>query len=125
MTIDLKEVASSWVAIQTIDEGTPEYAAHEAALRQLGKLIARDPVQAWHVAESVYEANQSNDWILENLGAGPVETLLRMHGEVILPFLTFYLSANPGFSKVIKHVWAHSLPTEISERLAGLIAHSA
>lgn len=121
MKINLNDLAYSWAKIQSIDEDAAEYAEHEWALRELGNLIALDPIQAWHVVESIYEANKNDSWVIENLGAGPVETMLRMHGSAVLPLVSLYFSANEEFSCVLKHVWDHSLPPEISRRLSKIV----
>ncbi|MBN6152387.1 hypothetical protein JR065_18770 [Xanthomonas sp. AmX2] len=121
MKTNLNDLACSWAKIQSIAEDTNEYAEHEWALRELGNLIALEPIQAWHVVESIYEANKADSWVIENLGAGPVETMLRMHGSAVLPLLSLYFSANEEFKDVLKHVWIHSLPPEISNQLSKIV----
>ncbi|WP_369978202.1 DUF6869 domain-containing protein [Xanthomonas bundabergensis] len=121
---NLNDIALAWKRLQSAPENTAEYSECEWVLHEFGVLIALEPIQAWHVVESIYEANRSDAWITENLGAGPVETMLRTHGQTVLPLVSLYISENEEFISVIKHVWNHSLPPEIGSRLAEIIKSS-
>lgn len=112
----MKDVAHSWAIIQSLEEGTDEYARHEWALRYMGRLIALEPLEAWRVIELIYENNSGNSWVLENLGSGPIETLLRMDGMKVLPLISERLEFDKSFWGVLKHVWSDSLPLEIRKQ---------
>jgi hypothetical protein len=109
MQKSLKDIPEAWGAYQHAAEGSPARAHNEWAADAFADLLVADPVSAWHVVESTFEQFQHDSWIVENLGAGPVETLLRMHEDQVLPLLAVYVESNPKFDALLRHVWWESV----------------
>src|SRR5213593_25891 len=91
---EIRQLASEWIAFGE---------AQNPALERKSRIVDDDPRwKAWSrllwltaddwpttLAVCIEIANQSNNaWVLENLGAGPLEDLLEVRGmQVIEPFL--------------------------------------
>ncbi|MGO9134197.1 MAG: DUF6869 domain-containing protein [Methylovirgula sp.] len=109
----IRELAGRWITFQkTTDprfgdrkskanEDNPE---HRVALSLIDQTL-RDWPSALAVCIEV--AVESDDpWILEILGAGPLEDLLENHGDTVLNHFLAAAKDNPNFRQALYHIWS-------------------
>jgi len=110
---EIRKLASDWIAYEkkhepergTTREERLDEVAFEIVLK-LMELVDDDWINALAICAEI--ARQSNDpWILEILGAGPLEDLLERGHEVLQPFLA-EAKANPSFRQALRHIWPRS-----------------
>ncbi|WNH53209.1 DUF6869 domain-containing protein [Stenotrophomonas oahuensis] len=111
-----KSLVTTWIELQSLAPDDPSRLKCEWAAVELNMLCLENPGEAWSVVKEVFESSE-DPWVFENLGAGPLETLLSMHGESTLEEVRIYLRQRPGFLKVLAHVWTHALPPDVAEQV--------
>jgi len=112
-------LASAWVALQGATDDSALQSDSQWSAIQLNMMCIEDPEQAWRVVVEIFEFS-SDPWVLENLGAGPVETLLSLHGQFALNALESYMSEKRAFLGVLAHVWRDALSPEVAQGLMSL-----
>lgn len=112
-------LASAWIALQGAVEGSDVQRDSQWSASALNIACIEDPEQAWSFVVDIFESS-SDPWVHENLGAGPLETLLSLHGELTLAALRAYVPDKREFLSVVAHVWSHALAPEVAKRLAGI-----
>ncbi|WP_372156566.1 DUF6869 domain-containing protein [Xanthomonas campestris pv. fici] len=110
-------LASAWIELQHIPVETSNYDALASAAVNLNNLCLTDEDRAWNVVKAVFESS-SDEWVIENLGAGPVESLLDFHPSVTIKKIEHYVAERPDFKKVLAHVWTSRLSTEHQQALS-------
>lgn len=73
----------SWIRLQKAEHDSAEYKQDEWSAVKLNMMCVTEPDAAWETVTRVFEST-SDAWIYENLGAGPLETLLGMHSAFAL-----------------------------------------
>ncbi|WP_300578261.1 DUF6869 domain-containing protein [Phenylobacterium sp.] len=82
-------------------------------------LQSSDPMRALEIAFAI--ARKSTDeWVLENLGAGPLETLLR-DDPTLLDAIQIEAASSAGLLEALRSVWSSSMPDETRAALHRLI----
>ncbi len=114
-----KSLVTTWIELQSLAPGDPSHLRCEWAAVELNMLCLENPSEAWNVVKEVFESSE-DPWVLENLGAGPLETLLSVHGDNTLQEVRIYSRQQPRFLKVLAHVWTHALPPDVAEQVASL-----
>lgn len=110
------EIAEAWIACtercrpldgqSRVRDDDPAWWAIDTVM----ELEFRDPVRALEVAFVI--ARQSSDgWVLENLGAGPLETLLS-RDPTFLDAITIETASNPNLLEALCSVWKNEMPDE-------------
>lgn len=112
-------LVTTWIELQSLTPDDPSHLKLEWAAVELNMLCLENPDEAWNVVKEVFESSE-DPWVLENLGAGPLETLLSMHGDNTLQEVRIYSRQRPRFLKVLAHVWTHALPPDVAEQVASL-----
>jgi len=79
-----------------------------------------EPEEAWRLVVEISEVS-ADPWVLENLGAGPLETLLTLHGESTLKAVEAYASQRQEFLGVVAHVWPQALAPEVAKKLTAIM----
>ena len=88
------------------------------AVEELDNLIVSDPIVALDVLKNIY-LRTKDSYVLENLGAGPLETLLVAKGSEIESALDELLLVHPSFGgSVLRHVWWDSVDQALKEKYA-------
>jgi hypothetical protein len=86
------------------------------AFLTVGEYAKSDPESCWLVISKLIEgaptANQ-----LGTLGAGPLEDLLRAHGEHFIDRLREAALENPAWLLAVSAIYAHSLPEAVRAKL--------
>jgi hypothetical protein len=113
---EINNIAEAWIFLQNSDYESIEYKSKEWSAQKLNMMCINECDVAWEVVKKIFELSP-DPWVLENLGAGPVETLFSMHGDISLKVVRDYSISNPNFSKVVEHVWGHALPPIVAGKL--------
>ena len=74
------------------------------AFQVLDDLVARDPPAAWRLILQILELAGSDDEVLDNLAAGPLEDLLRRHGPKVISWVVSEADTNPAFRNLLTGV---------------------
>lgn len=87
------------------------WVAEEFNLRAL-----RSPAECWELILEV--VSQTDDkWVLTNLAAGPLESLLSHHPNEAIDWIEREAWKSPTFRELLDDVWQNLMPDEIWERL--------
>lgn len=108
--MDSKLVAS-WIEYHRQENGKPDlYWAWE----ELDNMVQTRPEQAWQYILEIVNGC-SNERVLSNLAAGPLENLLVFHGADFIDQLEITARKKPRFVPIVKGVWQNSMPPSIWE----------
>lgn len=111
----IDELADAWIALQRSEVGSVDFRSNQWALR-LNVACLNEPEFAWEVIRQIFESNE-DAWILENLGSGPLETLLSKHGGFAVDAVKAYLSERRDFVRVLTRAWHESLAADVSSEI--------
>lgn len=114
-----KSLVTTWIELQSLAPDDPSRLKCEWAAVDLNMICLENPGEAWSLVKEVFESSE-DPWVLENLGAGPLETLLSTHGDSTLQEVRIYSRQRPDFLKVLAHVWTHALPPDVAGQVASL-----
>jgi len=89
------------------------------AWEQLHSLTHAQPLDALRVVIAVARSTD-NEWVLENLGAGPLEDLIHYHGNAVIEHIEREAKENPSFVDALTCVW-ESGPEEIWSRVQAVV----
>lgn len=110
------EIAEAWIAC-TRRCRHPDGQSHVRdddpawwAVDTVTDLEFTDPVRALEVA-FVVTRQSSDGWVLENLGAGPLETLLS-RDPTFLDAIMIEAASNPNLLEALGSVWKNEMPDE-------------
>jgi hypothetical protein len=104
---EIRELAESWL---TKPEG--EWSSDDQALVTLG----RDPDKLLSVIFGIMQLTNDNR-ILCNLGAGPLEDFLGVHGEIYLDTIHALALEHQRLREVLDCVWQGSMPKRVWHRI--------
>jgi hypothetical protein len=117
------EIARAWIA-HYVRTGPPSSAAdikvHDAdpdhwANGALGALRRDDPARALEIVFRI--ARDSADaWVLENLGAGPLEDLIDADPTLLDP-IALEVASSPNLKTALQSVWEREMSDETWNRL--------
>jgi hypothetical protein len=102
--------------LQSADPESDAYKQNEWSANKLNMMCIEQPSVAFDVAMKIFEASK-DPWVHENLGAGPLETLLTYESETTMPMIKRYIEKNPQFLLALQHIWRHSLPESVAAQL--------
>jgi hypothetical protein len=127
--LDRVALARAWIEfIATLnpDSGSisePEYAAlacdEDWAVDLLSRYAESDPEGAYQVILEIVSISQ-DPWILTNIGAGPLETILWRHAPEFVPRLTRDAVEFPILRALPPHVWISEMPEHLRRELDAL-----
>jgi hypothetical protein len=87
------------------------------ALKVIHDLRKTDPERCWSVILKIFEQAQSDDFVLGNLAAGPLEDLLADHGERFIERVETLARQAPRFRSLAQMVWRNSISGPVWARL--------
>lgn len=111
---EIRKFAGEWIAVEKSHNpalGNPKPSDDDPSWDTIIKMLELTRAD-WRttLAVCVEIARQTDDpWVLQNLGAGPLEDILEGGQRVIEPFLAA-AKANPTFRKALHSVWECSDP---------------
>jgi hypothetical protein len=95
------------------------------AFEELSRLVKDDPTRAWAVILRVLESAQQNQEVLDNLAAGPLESLLVYHGIGIIEWVEAQAKSDLRFKELLLGVWGNAINEAVWARLQALFEDSA
>ncbi|MBL9206757.1 MAG: hypothetical protein JNN01_16830 [Opitutaceae bacterium] len=112
-------LADAWIAFTHTKSGTQEYEDMFWACDRVFWLASEAPEAAFELI-LVILAKDSSPRILENLSAGPLESLLAEHGDRIFNRVKEEASRNPLFRKLLGGVWQNRMSEELWTKIQNL-----
>jgi len=102
-----EQVAEAWISVQE----------NWWAYQHLQSLIENSPEEAWDMILAILERIESPE-LLEDLGAGPLEDLMRDHGPEFIDRVESLARENQRFRAAVSVVDGHlSIDSQVLERL--------
>ena len=102
------DVAEGWIdryeAIGAHGEESPQAQRSFAAYEAFSKLVGEDPESAWRAVLFVVEKTDS-EFVLENLAAGPLETLIGRYGDQFIDRIESRAAVDEKFRWLLGGVW--------------------
>jgi len=92
---------------------------HWWAWDTLNELCSSRPEDAWGAVLEILDLAE-NDERLGEIGAGPLEDLLRVHGEELIDRLESEVRANEKLRKALADVWLPDSDSPLTARFTGL-----
>jgi hypothetical protein len=92
------------------------------AFEELHRLAQDDPARAWAVILCVLQLAQQEQSALDNLAAGPLESLLARHGQDVIGWIEGEAGRNPGVKDLLLGVWGNAIDPTVWKRLESLVA---
>jgi hypothetical protein len=111
-----KELIDSWVALQYASPGSSDHEKNFWSHMRLDDLIDDDPNKALYIILYIIENNES-EFVIANLAAGPLESLLMRHGELLIHDLKKYVKSNNKLKDALKLVWRNDISYPIWEEI--------
>ena len=105
-TDDRQRVVAAWLAIQR------NWWAYE----KLESLCSKDPDEAWKTIVSLVNLAET-DCLLGDIGAGPLEDLLRTFGPVLIEQVEIEMANNARLHISLSHVHLSEHDSEVARRL--------
>jgi hypothetical protein len=130
MTRNWNELAASWIDYHMrLHPGTgdlrrasvDELEGKDEASQQLIELLINDREAAIEVVASIL-SQTSEPWILENVGAGPLESLLRQGDPQTVRAIEQLVQRYPNAIEALRSVWTRSLPPNAKESLQRMLS---
>jgi hypothetical protein len=103
---DPKEIARSWLTAQR------QWWAYETVCH----LCESQPNEALDLVLELVNMADSSE-LLEDVGAGSLEDLLRAHGSTVIHQLEVQAANNAPLRVALSHVWVRDGTTELGKRL--------
>lgn len=94
------------------------------AFDELEKLVETEPAHAWAVILCILSTADQDENALDNLAAGPLETLLARHGRDVVEWVEAEANANPKLKKLLKGVWGNAIDEVVWAKVQELSADS-
>jgi hypothetical protein len=110
------KLIEDWVRYHIEGPGAP--VSRFAASEKVDELVHTDPEVGWSIVLRLVE-EAPDDLVLSSVAAGPLEDLLRKHGNAVLDRVEEEARRDPKFRRCLTGVWG--LPRAIHERLAKYI----
>ena len=89
------------------------------AFEELHRQLKNEPQEGWLTLLCLIEAAEGPE-MLETIGAGPLEDLLRSHAEGFITSVEFEAAKNSKLRISLSHVWVRHKDHEITRRLVAL-----
>jgi len=116
---EIDHLAKSWIAFHYAAEESEDYKNNFWAFNSVCDLCQDDPEACWVIIEAIRQID-SNDAILSNLAAGPMEDLLGMHGDLFIDRIEVAASKDPQMKKLIGAIWQNAIPDNVWNRLKSI-----
>lgn len=108
MTKGLGELAISWIKLQHAEPESDEERELMPASIAVDLLCINQPIVCLKIIEEILSLS-SDKWIIENLAAGPVESLLANHPSVGLEWIRNESSKNIQIYDLLDGIWKNRI----------------
>ena len=120
------EIAAAWISwTERLDPGKPGNPSPSAeeegdwGEQALLDLVIEDPLRALEIVFLIARSS-GDEWLLSNLGAGPIESLLA-EDATLLDGIALELQTNPALGTALASVWPLHMPDETRRALRRLV----
>jgi hypothetical protein len=109
-------LVDAWIKLQSQPAGSGSADALMWASIELDSLCMDAPEQCWEIILSIL-AKTDDEWVLTNLAAGPVESLVASHGDVVISWLEREAARSPAFRELLGGVWQNLISDDVWQRI--------
>lgn len=99
---------------------SPEHSPDFYAVEALDSLSSTDPKRALEVIGDILFST-TNDVVLANLAAGPLEDLLVRHGSTVIDLIRARAQADVRFRRLLAGVWPNNIPSAIWSEIREIV----
>jgi len=83
---------------------------------ELDLLCMDAPEQCWEIILSIL-AETNDEWVLTNLAAGPVESLMASHGDLAISWVEREAVRSSAFRELLGGVWRNLISDDVWRRI--------
>ncbi|MGB6372257.1 MAG: DUF6869 domain-containing protein [Methylocella sp.] len=112
-----------WIKLHYLPNNERERSHLFSAYEKLHELVRNDPETAWHFLQKMWKLD-TTDQMLANIAAGPLEDLLRYHGERLIDRIEEMTQSDPVFKKMLGAVWRNTIPDDVWNRVKAVAGPS-
>jgi hypothetical protein len=110
-------LAATWIALQHTKSNSRAYEEKFWSFEEMDRLRRSDPERCWSVILTIFDQARTDDVVLSNLAAGPLEDLLADHGERFIGRVETLARQEPRFRFTTQMVWRNSISAPVWARL--------
>ena len=114
-------LATTWIELQKVPQDSPEAESMMWAAEELNSLTLDSPSDCWYTVLEILELTD-DDWVLTNLGTGPLENLLVLEPQLTIDLIEAALPAKERLARALNDVWQSLMPDEVWNQLQRLTA---
>lgn len=113
------KLAAAWIELQSLPQDSHDAEQRMWAAEELNLLALRSPNKCW---DSILEIISLSDdeWVLTNLGAGPIENMLALNPEIAIALIEKEFPENKKLQDTVENIWKNIIPNNVWERLLAL-----
>ncbi|MFZ0494401.1 MAG: DUF6869 domain-containing protein [Methylocella sp.] len=123
MDISNDDIPDMWIKLHYLPNNERERSHLFSAYEKLHELVRNDPETAWHFLQKMWKLD-TTDQMLANIAAGPLEDLLRYHGERLIDRIEEMTQSDPVFKKMLGAVWRNTIPDDVWNRVKAVAGPS-
>lgn len=112
---EIDNIVEGWVKYTSLDSKSPFRAHYEWADDAVLDLILADAKKGFEIVKALLD-QADNEWLIANIAAGPLETLLSNHGETIIDAVERESLSNEKFRHLLGGVWRCGMSDEVWQR---------
>jgi hypothetical protein len=112
MTGESGHLVDAWIKLHEITKthgnGSDKVKALFWAFEELDGICRENPAHGLKLITNILGSTQ-DEYILANLAAGPLETLLVRHGKKLIPHVEHLAKSDPRFRSLLQGVWQNRI----------------
>lgn len=118
------DIVNGWLlryaAFEAEGNNSPRAKEHMDAMIELDNLCYKDPNRALDIIVKINQRTES-DFVLDNLAAGPLETVLGHHGEKVIGRIEELAAEHERFRMLLRGVWKNLMSDGVWARVQAAI----
>jgi hypothetical protein len=118
---EMSQIADAWIALVRSEEDSEEHEKNFWSFATIWNLTLEAPIGCWGVILTIFKKDRS-ELILDDLAAGPIESLLAFNGRKVIGLLENAAVEFPEFRAMLSGVWRNAIPEDVWQRLQKVIA---
>jgi len=126
-TSNEREIAEAWIKHNHLRRGDRrarlEAIEMSSAYETLNECVRYQPEIAWRVIRLMTSLD-SSEIVLANIAAGPLEDLLKHHGEMFIDRVEEATQSDTVFKKMLGAVWQNTIDQEVWDRVKAVAGPS-
>lgn len=113
---DKVAIVDAWIRRYSHPQSAEISEQTEWAYDRLDEICEKDPETCLEILGEIC-AKSNDDWVISNLGAGPLEDLLARHGESIISDVEARARTNLAFREALSVVWKNVISDGVWTRV--------